>query len=359
MTRRPISIALAFWAVIGAAMAGDDVTIAKVYGPELPGTYKHPASITELDNGDLYVAYYGGGGEYVDDSCVWGGRLKKGQTQWTRPVVIADTPFRGEGNPVVWQAPDGLVWLFYVQRYGETWSQSRIQAKISRDGAQTWSDSFMVAFEMGMMARGRPIVLHDGDYLLPVYHETGADRERTAPDTSSLFLRYNPKTHEWTPTHKIRSRTGNLQPEPVQLADDYLVAYCRPGGDYEPSTNRYLVRAESHDGGRTWSEGRDSPFANPNAAVSFIRLRNGHLLLVYNDSMSERSPLTAAISTDNDKTYPYRRNLAEGQNTFAYPMAIQTRDDKIHVVYTTNERTTIIHAVFEESAILSHPAEDR
>ena len=340
-----------------SALPADDITITKVYGPELPGRYKHPASITELDNGDLFIAYYGGSGEYTDDSCVWGGRLEKGKTEWTKPVVIADTPFRGEGNAVVWQAPDGLVWLFYVQRYGPTWSESRIKAKISKDGAMTWSDSMMIAFELGMMARGRPIALNNGDYLLPIYHETGSDRERTAPDTSSLFMRYDPRTHTWTETNRLRSGTGNLQAEPVQSSDDDLVAYCRPGGGFGPSKNRYVVRSESHDGGRTWSEGKDSQFPNPNAAVSFIKLQNGHLLLVYNDSMSSRSPLTAAISTDNDKTYPYRRNIAEGRNTFAYPMAIQTRDGKIQVVYTTNRRTAIMHAAFDESAILSHKAE--
>lgn len=357
MNRALLPLCLLNLAVTCCVLAADEITITKVYGTELPGRYKHPASITELDNGDLYVAYYGGGGEYRDDSCVWGGRLEKGKTEWTKPVVIADTPFRGEGNPVVWQAPDGLVWLFYVQRYGETWSESRIKAKISRDGAKTWSDSFMIVFEMGMMARGRPIVLNDGDYLLPIYHETGSDRERTAPDTMSLFLRFNPKSHTWTQTNRIRSGTGNLQAEPVQISDDDLVAYCRPGGGYGPSNNRYVVRSESHDGGRTWSEGKDSQFPSPNAAVSFIKLRNGHLLLAYNNSMSRRSPLTVAISTDNDKTYPHRRNIAEGRNTFAYPMAIQTRDGKIHIVYTTNERTTIMHAVFDESAILGHKVE--
>ena len=68
--------------------------------------------------------------------------------------MIADTPDRGEGNPVVWQAPDGVVWLFYVNRYDETWSSSRIKAKISRDGAVTWSDSFMLTFEPGAMVAG-------------------------------------------------------------------------------------------------------------------------------------------------------------------------------------------------------------
>ena len=35
----------------------------------------------------------------------------------------------------------------------------------------------------------------------------------------------------------------------------------------------------------------------------------------------------------------------------AYPSVIQTRDGKIHVVYTSSNRTVIDHAVFDESAI--------
>ena len=75
-------------------------------------------------------------------------------------------------------------------------------------------------------------------------------------------------------------------------------------------------------------------------------------MLVYNDSMEDRTPLTVAISTDNDKTYPHRRNIGEGKNSFAYPMAKQTQDGKIHVIYTTNGRTQIMHCVFDEEAIL-------
>src|SRR5205085_8396293 len=106
-------------------------------------------------------------------------------------------------------------------------------------------------------------------------------------------------------------------------------------------------------GGRTWSPGKDSAFPNPNAAVDLLRLANGHLLLVYNASMSARTPLTAALSTDNDRSYPYRRNLAEGPGDFAYPYAIQTRDGKIHVVYTSEGRAVVNHAVFDEKALLT------
>src|SRR6266446_913766 len=68
---------------------------------ELPGKYKHPASITELHNGDLYLAYYGGSGEYGADSGVYGARLRKGETKWSRPERIAPPPKWPEGNAVV------------------------------------------------------------------------------------------------------------------------------------------------------------------------------------------------------------------------------------------------------------------
>jgi predicted neuraminidase len=81
-------------------------------------------------------------------------------------------------------------------------------------------------------------------------------------------------------------------------------------------------------------------------------LKNGHLLLVFNDSMSDRSPLTMAISTDGGKSFPHRRNLAEGPGSFSYPTAIQTQDKKLHIVYTSDERTVIRHAILDEAAIV-------
>jgi predicted neuraminidase len=352
---RRASTGLILCAVLVSIACGADppgIIMERVFGPETKtGDYKHPASITELANGDLYLAYYGGAGEYADGTQVWGSRKSFGQSSWTAPQVIASNPVKSLGNPVVWQAPDGLVWLFYVTRFGETWSTSRIAAKFSRDGARTWTESFLVTLEAGTMVRGRPIVLLNGDYLLPIYHETGNNTEWTGPDTTSRFLRKSPNSWDWRESGIIHSDQGNLQPAVVQLTPDRLLAFCRRAGDYQPTTDGWMIRAESHDGGVTWSRGSKSEFPNPNSAVELIKLRNGHLLLVYNDSMNERTPLTVAISTDNGMTFARRRNLAEGPGDFAYPTAIQTGDGKIHVTFTSDERTVIRHAVFDESAI--------
>jgi predicted neuraminidase len=335
---------------------GNGLQITRVFGPEVPtGRYKHPASITELRNGDLYLVYYGGAGEYATETSVFGARRKKGTNDWTAPQAIARDPFRSLGNAVIWQGPDDLVWLFYVIRFGATWSTSRIQAKVSRDGAATWSDAFMISLDEGMMVRNRPIVLTNGDYLLPVYHETGQDTEMVGPDSTSLFLRYTLQTRQWTPTDHIRSRTGNIQPAVVQMNDKDLIAYCRRGGGYGPTTDGFIVRSESHDGGATWSPGVNSVFPNPNSAIEFLRLRSGALLLVFNDSMSQRTPLSAALSIDGDKSYPFRRHIAEGRNSFAYPTGFQASDGSIHIVYTSDQRTVINHAVFTEDWVKTKP----
>ena len=346
-------LAAILFAFINPVCVADEIQRERVFGPEHPGgKYKHPASFDQLDNGDLYLVFYGGSGEYEEDTAIYGARKAKGQDQWSQPRVIADTPGRSEGNAVVWQGPDGKVWLFYLTRYGDTWSTSRIKAKISTDGAVTWSDPMMIAFQQGMMVRSHPVVLADGDYLLPIYHEKGHDTENVGPDSTSLFLRYDIDTRSWTETNRIGFRTGCIQPAVAHVTDQYLVCYNRRGGDYEPTTRGHIVRSESRDGGATWAQGTATQWPNPNAAIEFISLKNGHLVLIYNDSFSDRTPLTLAISTDGDKSYPHRLNVAEGKGPFAYPCAIQADDGKIHVIYTTNSRTTIMHCWLDESAVV-------
>jgi predicted neuraminidase len=180
----------------------------------------------------------------------------------------------------------------------------------------------------------------------------GAKHTGRPSDSTSLFLRFDRSKKAWTKTGAIRSPKGNIQPAVVQLDNGDLVAYCRRGGDYDPKTKGYIVRAESHDGGMTWSEGKDSAFPNPNAAIDFIKLKSGRLLLVYNDSMTRRTPLTVALSADQDRTWPIRRNIREGAGDFGYPTALQARDGRIHVVFTSEKRSVVNHAVFDEDWVI-------
>lgn len=338
--------------VVSEEAVRDGLVYERVIGPEYPGRYKHPACIEELANGDLYIAYYGGDGEYAERTAVYGMRKSKGQAHWSEPEVIAETPFYSDGNPVVWQAPDSVVWLFYVCRFGDTWSTSRIKAKISTDQGKSWSDSFMVAMEEGMMVCNKPVLLNNGDYLLPVYHETGHDTESVGADSTSRFLRFTPGEKSWKEMSPVRSKRGNIQPSVVQLSDSRLVAYCRRGGGYGPGHEGFIVRSESNDGGWTWSEGQDTTFPNPNAAIDLVKLQSGNILLVYNNSPVSRSPLTLSLSTDGEKTWAYQRDISTTNLDFGYPYAIQAKDGTIHLVFTSHRRSVINHVSFQESFLL-------
>ncbi len=168
-----------------------------------------------------------------------------------------------------------------------------------------------------------------------------------------MVFRFDPRSSTWTEGGRIKSPRGNIQPAIVQLSDRSLLAYCRRGGGYGRDEVGFVVRSTSRDGGRTWATGVDSPFPNPNAAVDLIRLRSGSLLLVCNPSMNARTPLTVALSEDEGKTWPYRRNVVEGPGDFAYPSAFQARDGSIRLVFTSHGRTVVNHAVFDENWVRS------
>ena len=68
--------------------------------------------------------------------------------------------------------------------------------------------------------------------------------------------------------------------------------------------------------------------------------------------MNRRTPLTLALSLDQDRTWPVRRDLREGDNDYGYPIAFQAADGRIHVIYTSDRRTVVNHAVFDEDWVI-------
>jgi predicted neuraminidase len=107
-----------------------------------------------------------------------------------------------------------------------------------------------------------------------------------------------------------------------------------------------LWSATSPDNGRTWTVPVQSQLRNPNAACDMVKLENGLVVLVFNDTQQERENLNVAISKDEGKTWQANLFLEnQSDKEFSYPAIIQTRDGKIHITYTYL-RTHIKHVVF-------------
>ncbi len=88
-----------------------------------------------------------------------------------------------------------------------------------------------------------------------------------------------------------------------------------------------------------------------------LRLRDGRLLLAFNDSETGRDTLRLAISADGGLNWSRSSTLeSEPDAEFSYPFLIQTKDGRIHLVYTW-KRQAIKHAEFNLAWLEAQPKE--
>ena len=140
------------------------------------------------------------------------------------------------------------------------------------------------------LVRG-PAVLHgDGSLGLPVYHEfLGKFGEYLRIDGDGRVV------------DKARMSSGysSLQPVVVPLAPERALGLLRQSGTSSPR----VLTVESRDAGASWSEMTATPLANPDAAVAALRMSSGELLIAFNDSETDRSNLSLAISGDDGDSW--------------------------------------------------------
>ncbi len=297
----------------------------------------HGSTLVELPGGDILAAYYGGDYEKAKNVAVYGARLGRGETKWSEPWILHDTPDKSEGNPVLWFGPDNKLWLFFVTIMKDNWNQALIFFKKSPDRGKTWSEPVQMLEREGWMTRNKPLQLKNGYILLPIYNEVLFDSE---------FLISGNGGRKWKMSSVIRSPGTNLQPTVVQLSDGSLLAGMRTG-----SKNGLMWWSRSKNNGKKWSKPYTTDVRNPHSACDMVMLADGHIALAYNDSPDNRNTLTVALSTDEGKTWSAKRNLEykKGEE-FSYPAIITTSDNLIHVTYTY-KRVSIKHAVFNEAWI--------
>lgn len=90
----------------------------------------HCSSLLRLQNGDILCTWYAGTGEKHPDVAIYMARCTPSnetmELNWSTPVVIADTVNQSDGQPTLYQCPDGRVILFYQEMRNtgplfETW----------------------------------------------------------------------------------------------------------------------------------------------------------------------------------------------------------------------------------------------
>ena len=156
--------------------------------------------------------------------------------------------------------------------------------------------------------------------MLPVEWHQSEDTHRLA---FAFRSRDQGKTFEQLGGSDVAGRTFD-EHMILELPDGRLAMYVR--------TDYGIGVSYSDDGGCTWSEGEDTGWGGPDSRFFIRRLRSGRVLLINHWNYTGRSHLTAMLSEDEGKTWPYKLLLDERQSV-SYPDAVEAQDGNIYITY--------------------------
>jgi len=308
----------------------------------IPGApVHHASSIAEAANGDLLVTWYGGSYESADDEALFLARRKKGERNWEQPRMLRRDPAAPVGNAVIFTDQRDRVWIVWGRIEARQpliahtgWERTRLLYRVSDDNGYTWSEDKLFPMDTtGWLPRNLPVRLATGELVLPLRDE------RNQRDLS-FFVITRDAGATWQRSQDVpNAQSQGEQPAVAQRQDGSLLAFLRTGPR--------LLQTESFDRGMTWSPAKVTDFKNPDAAISLRALRNGNLILAWNNQERGRSPLHIARSTDGGKTWSTPLLLESNPGEYSYPSVFQSSDNLIHVVYTYR-RYSIKHVVFNE-----------
>ena len=292
----------------------------------------HASTIVETEPGKFMAAWFGGTDEGKNDVKIWHSRFDG--KAWTSPEIIAQEPGFPCWNPVLFLSKSRTLFLWYKAGPSpERWSG---YVRRSTDAGQNWSKPEQLPAGQVGPVRAKPIQRADGTILAGTSvesHRAWTSWLDRSTDDGKTWKRYGPIQ---VPGHSY----GIIQPTLYETKDGKLVALCRSRG------LGAICRAESKDGGETWSDAAKMDLPNPGAGIDVVRLMSGDLILIYNHAKLLRTPMNLARSTDDGKTWQPWKELETEPGEYSYPAILQASDGMLHMTYTWR-RTHIKHVVVE------------
>lgn len=307
-----------------------------------PFPQNHAATIEQLPNGDLVIAWFSGLKEEAPNCSIAVSRLPYGSDQFTPSQVVSLRVNYSNQNPVLfYDTTTDILHLYHAQLYANTGEgKSTLMHLYSTDNGITWSEPvlFLAIDNGGVFDRNRIVIRTDGSLLFPLYFTTDG-----VPN--SPFVLFSSVTNHsvWSAPHPVGpiGSTGNLvQPTVVRITPSTLKMFLRD------RNAKNIYACTSTDEGVTWSIptiAAAGNLPNNNAGIEAYQLLSGGTILLFNNESGTgtRTPMTVALSYDGGISWTYSRNLQVHDDNgtqaieFSYPTVLQsTKDTLIHSAYT-------------------------
>lgn len=341
-------------AIVSAAVAGT----ASMYKTGFVDQEKdiprvHAPSLVEL-NGALVVTWYAGSREGAQDVAIYLSAHDRNAGKWGADRKIFDRDslqkslnryIKKLGNPVLGVDSKNRLWLYFVSVSAGGWSGSAINYSVSSDQGQTWSIPKRLVtspfFNVSTLVRTQPFNFADGTIGLPVYHELlGKFGELLRFDGDGNVLA----------KHRITSGAGSLQPAIVDLGKNRLLALMRNADSDSPG----VLLSRSENNGKNWSETETLQLPNTDSSVAAIRDNRNRILLVFNNTNSNRNILSLAVSSDDGNSWKVLQDFENSKqihDEYSYPSLLQDVNGTYHLVYTWL-RKRIKHVQFNEAWLM-------
>lgn len=348
-----------------------------------PCVQNHAANLALLPDGTLACVWFGGTMEGMGDISIYLSRLAPGNDAWSTPEKMSDNPNKSEQNPLLFVAPDSRVWLLYTSQTSGSQDGAVVMRRISEDGGKNFGAVEILCDIPGTFVRQPIIVNGRGEWLLPVFRCIGQPGLRWTGDVDTAAVLISTDAGTSWQMHDVPNSIGAVHMNIMPLGDDEMVAV------YRNRFSEQVLLSRSADGGRNWSEPESTELPNNNSSVQAVRLSDGAIGIVYNQSnasMSEdrrlslydeieaetgteelapetvavananarkaiwgvpRAPLALALSMDGGRSFPRRIDLETGDGycltnnskdglnrEFSYPSILETPDGAVHVAFT-------------------------
>ncbi|MDR1934465.1 MAG: exo-alpha-sialidase [Candidatus Accumulibacter sp.] len=295
----------------------------RLFSTLISGTHSrnvHAASLAERSDGRLFAVWFGGTDEGSADVRIYGAEgvpAAGGHTLWDEPKAVVSREeteksqkrwVRKLGNPVVFADSRRSLWLAHVSATMGGWASSRLNLlRLSETPPASRRLVTSPFFNMSTLAKGPPVLFDNGDIGLPVYHEL-----------AGKFAELLVLTPEGEARRKIRMDHGQRTLQPVLLVEDAqrAIALMRDASD----DSLRVWRSETADAGRSWSEPRPTDLHNPNSALAALRLDDGRLLAVANDTEDQRLRLSLLVSEDRGHRWRVVHRFEDRQARYAEAM---------------------------------------
>lgn len=321
-------------------------------------TEEHPryteGSVLELSDGSLLFAvteFQGSGSDFAQAQIVARRSHDLGRT-WGRPRVLQkNTGGRNVMSVTLRRlrppAAPGTVAMFYLEK--NSYSDLDLMVRFSRDEAETFGEPVRITATPGyhVVNNDRIVQLSSGRLLAPA--ASTPDVRKDNHFVSRCFLSDDGGL-SWRPGRGEvdYEKRGAMEPEVLELSGgDVLMIFRTQSG--------HIGTSRSRDGGETWSAPKSWGVTAPEAPATLRRIpATGDLVLIWNNTYQpgaghggKRTPLTAAVSSDEGATWEHIQNLESDPNrTFSYPSLTFSRNRAVLSYWDSDPGSTRLNCRF-------------